>query len=64
MPACEASVASRSWLRGSKGITSRSTSSGVASRFSGIRFLLMSWMTAMTSSSAEIIGIAIIDFVR
>ena len=64
MPAWEASVCSSSWLRASKGTTSRSVSSACVSRRLGSRFLLISWITPITSPVWDTMGTAIMERVR
>lgn len=50
MPACAASVAASSSERLSNGTTQLSKSAGAVSAGAPARFLLMSWMTPITSS--------------
>jgi len=63
-PACDASASANSSERSSNGTTSVSKSSGLASLRAGTRFLLMSWMTPMTTFSAESMGTVSIERAR
>ena len=64
MPACAATIPKSSSLRSSKAMIWSSTSSAVTSLCAGSFFLLISWMTPMTSSRWLMSGTVSIDLVR